>query len=292
MLDFIKSVYLIILKAASFGLALFLVFYFAFSQYKNWEMQKNYIPYPFVDDGICSVAVIPISGELGISDTNKIYDAGGQLVSSITPYGDIDRIISDLDVAKNNPNIKAVVLQIDSYGGSPIAPEIFLKYVENYNKPIVSVIREAGDSAAYAIAIGTDHIIAGETSSVGSIGSNASFINNSDKNKKDGLNYISITTGKYKDIGVPDKELSKEDIAFLKDQNNSYGQIFKNWVAKYRNMTPEKVDELATGQAWTGKEAKNLGLIDEVGSIQNALDYLTTKLLLTEKVTACQTNKL
>jgi protease-4 len=274
MTDLFKNLFSSAFKILLCSVSTFAVFYFSFQEYKNWEMQKSFIA-PFVDDGVCNVATVQISGTIGIGATSVGVDPlTGQLTYSIPLTGDVDRVIHDLEYIKNSKIIGGVILQIDSYGGQGNAGQVLLSYLKNYPLPVVSLIRDAGDSMGYWVALGGKKIIAYPGADVGSIGVNSSYISNVGKNKKDGLEYISIVSGKYKDIGVPDKSLSDEELKYLKEFNQKYFDIFVNTVSTNRNMSVEDVRKIADGRTWISDEAKELGLIDEVGDQQTALDAL------------------
>jgi protease-4 len=275
--DLLKLYLLNTYKTLLIGVTIFAVFYFSFNQYKNWEILKNSQIPPFVDDGVCNIAVIPISGDIGIAATQAGYDQNSLLTSPISPTGDIDRVIHDLEYVKNSTFIKGVILQVDSYGGYGNAGEILLSYLKNYPVPTVSLIRDAGDSMGYWVSLGGEKIFAYPGADVGSIGVNTSFISNVEKDKKDGLKYISIVSGKYKDVGVPDKELSKDDLDYLKQMNDKFFNHFVNTVSEKRNMSEEEVKAIADGRTWTSDEAKNLGLIDYVGDQNDVLKWFENK---------------
>ena len=264
MLDYLKNLGLFSTKFFLITVALIVTGFIGFAIYNSAIESENL---SFVDDGICNVAIIPVAGQIGL----RVSD------SEIGYLGDVDRIVSELQYVQNSDSIKAAILQIDSYGGYPIGPEVFYSYALYFDKPLVSWVREAALSAAYAIAIGTDHIIAGETSDIGSIGSNASFVNSADKLESEGERYVSIVTGPLKDAGTPEKKLNLEDLEYIAEQNDKVGEIFKNWVAKYRRFSANEVEELSNGRSWLGVEAKELGLIDEVGGLQEAIFYLREK---------------
>jgi protease-4 len=192
--------------------------------------------------------------------------------------GDVDRIIADLEYIRKYSSVQAVVLQIDSYGGYGSGPETLLNYITNYPLPIVSQVREAADSGAYWVALGGERIFAQPSSEVGSIGVNMSLVNNSERNTKEGLEYVSITTGKYKDIGSPDKTLTDEEKEYLQAQAEKYNQNFKLAVATYRKIPMTDVEKIADGRSFIAGEARDLRLIDEVGFMEDVLKYLSGKL--------------
>jgi signal peptide peptidase SppA len=254
-----------------------LVLYFAFSWYKDWEMQKAFIP-PFYDDGYCNVAIVPVGGEIGIGNTFAVPGETGYSATSISPLGDVDRIIYDLNYIKNSPQILAVILQVDSYGGGVSAAETLYNYLNGFKeKPIVTLFRDAGVSAGYMIALPTERIFAGRTTGVGSIGVTMSTLNNYEKNKKEGIEYVEITSGRFKDGLSPDKKLDKEILQYEQDEIDKLARIFVDLVSLHRRIPLDVVKSLADGRVWIGEDAFKLGLIDEVGTLDNTLAYLKSK---------------
>lgn len=286
MLDFFKKIFFIYLIIILCSLSVFVLGYYFFEKYKDYENEKT-ASYPFVYDGYCNVAVVPISGLIGVAATDAQVEPSGTTISSIPYTGDVDRVIRDLEYVKNSGVIKGVVLQIDSYGGVGNAAQILLSYLEDYPLPVVSLIRDAGDSMGYWVALGGRKIIAYPGAEVGSIGVNSSFASNAEKNKNEGVEYISIVSGKYKDAGSSDKEVTSEELEYLKKHNNAFFEVFVTSVASSRGLEPESVRDLADGRVWLGEEAVQLGLVDEVGDIKVALSRLSEYFLEQEEPVAC-----
>lgn len=272
--NFIYKLVFPIIKIICGGAVLFVVFYFSFKSFKEWDYQKTLPAAPFVDDGVCNVVTIPISGMIGVAATDAQADQSGNTISDIPFTGDVDRVMHDLDYVKSYPGIDAVILQIDSAGGEGNADQVLLSYLKNYPKPVVSLIRDVGASMGYSVSLGSKRIFAYPDSTVGSIGVTSSYLSSADKDEKDGLKYISIASGKFKDTGNPDKKLSDEELKYLKEQNQNYFERFVDLVANYRNLPKDKVESLADGRVWLSDQAKDLGLIDQVGDKDDALNWI------------------
>jgi signal peptide peptidase SppA len=179
-----------------------------------------------------------------------------------------------IDEANNNEDVKAIVIEVDSYGGSPVAGEEISNAVKNSGKPVVAFIREVGASAAYLAVSSADKIFASKNSDVGSIGVTMSYLNNVEKNKNEGYAYENLSIGKYKDSGTPDKSLTEEERKlFLRDLNIIY-ENFVEEISTNRNIPVEKVRSFADGSTVLGEKAKELGLIDEIGGIYEVQKYL------------------
>lgn len=179
-----------------------------------------------------------------------------------------------IEQANENEDIKAIVVEVDSNGGYPVAGEEIANAIKNSEKPVIGFIRETGASSAYWAISGADKIFASKNSDVGSIGVTMSYLNNVEKNKKDGYLYEQLTSGKFKDSGSPDKPLTKEEKdLFMRDINILYNNFIET-VSENRNIPLEKVKSFADGSSVLGEKAKELGLIDEIGGMYEAEAYL------------------
>lgn len=177
--------------------------------------------------------------------------------------------------AEADDNIKAIVMEVDSTGGSPVAGEEISLALKNAQKPTVVFIREAGDSAAYLAASGADKIFASRFSEVGSLGVTMSYLDSSKENLKNGLTYNSLSSGKFKDSGDPDKNLSNEEKALFMRDINIMKQDFVRAVAENRKLDIKKVEAMADGSTMLGEMALKNGLIDAIGGYPEAKKFLT-----------------
>lgn len=230
----------------------------------------------------CNVLGIELRGDVVTYITPDGVDEEGKIIVDQTSS---EEIISLVDQANTNENIKAIILEVDSYGGSPVAAEEINSALLKAKKPTVAFVRSAATSAAYWAASGADIIFASPLSDIGSIGVTMSYLDNTKKNDKDGLTYNSLSTGKYKDYGNPDKVLTEEEKKLIiRDLNITHG-IFIKTVSKNRNLSIEKVKLLADGSSMPGQMALENGLIDRIGDIYDVEIYLKDK--LGEDIEAC-----
>ncbi len=206
-----------------------------------------------------AVAVIHVDGAIA---------GTGDYSGYITPEYFLDQISQ----AEDDRRVKAIVLRVDSPGGTVAASEEIAEYVRTCSKPVVVSIGDVGASGAYMMASQADEIWAMPGSTVGSIGVISEIPNVAGLLEKVGVEFQVITAGKYKDAGSPYRELSEEERALIKGEVDEAYEQFIGIVAKGRKMTTQEVTELATGWAWSGDKAKKLGLIDEIGTYQQALD--------------------
>ncbi|MFH1661887.1 MAG: signal peptide peptidase SppA [Candidatus Falkowbacteria bacterium] len=187
-------------------------------------------------------------------------------------------IVSAIKEAEKNNKIKAIILEIDSAGGGPVAAEEVADALKYAEKPTVALIREYGNSAAYYVATGADIIFASVNSDVGSIGVTMSYSDNARKNQKEGLTYNQLSSGKFKDIGDPDKPLTVEEKQLIMRDIKIYHDNFIKAVAENRNLDIEKVRRLADGSSMPGQIAMENGLIDRIGSFREVREYVEEKI--------------
>lgn len=183
-------------------------------------------------------------------------------------------IMDVLDRASKDKKIRIVLLDIDSGGGQPQAAVEIESALKASGIPSVAWIRGYGDSAAYWIASAADTIIASKESDIGSIGVTASYTDNARQNVLEGLTYNSISTGKYKEIGSPDKSLTADERELIEKGNRITLEHFIETIATNRKLSVEKVRALADGSSWLGEEALSLGLIDTLGTYPTVLEHL------------------
>lgn len=184
-------------------------------------------------------------------------------------------LVQDLKYYDSLDNIQAIIIEINSPGGSPVASKEIVDQIKRMtNKTVISYIRDLGASGAYWIASATDRIFANELSIVGSIGVTSSFLEFSGLLDKYNVTYNRIIAGKYKDIGSPFKEMTAEEAELLQKQINLIYEIFMRDVAKNRNMTYEEIKNYSDGKIFLGIEAKRNGLIDAYGGRDQAVEYV------------------
>lgn len=194
-------------------------------------------------------------------------------------YFDYDSVSSEdvvyaIKQANENEKIKAIIIEADSPGGSPVAGEEIAVAVKNSKKPVVGLIREIGSSAAYWSISSASKIFASKNSNVGGIGVTSSYLSNVVKNTTDGYTYEQLSAGKYKDSGSADKPLTAEEkVLFMRDVNIVY-ENFITVISQNRKISIDKVRGYADGATVMGATAKERGLIDEIGGLPEVEQYL------------------
>lgn len=211
------------------------------------------------------VAVIYASGVIASGESN--YDtASGSVVGS-------DTMLDYLRKARADGSIKAIVLRVDSPGGSAIASDVIWREVmlTRNVKPVVASMSDVAASGGYYIAMPATAIVAEPATLTGSIGVVMLKFVIDGTLKKLGMNLEGVKDGRYADLYSPVKPFTPEERARIQEQMQATYDTFVEKAAQGRNTTPEKIDAIAQGRVWTGAQAKTLGLIDELGGLERAL---------------------
>ena len=219
-----------------------------------------------------NIALIKIQGEI------VTYSIESSYLEEELDLASSEEIVAYIDIAEEDDNTKAIIVEIDSPGGSPVASEEIMNALRKAAKLTIAVIRGQGSSGGYLIASGADVIFASEMSDVGGIGVTQSYLDYSQQNKEDGIIYQRLSSGKFKDMGDPDKELTAEEKELCMRNIRKVHKIFIENVAINRNLDIEIVEALADGSTMLGQDAKENVLIDEIGSIYDAQEWLRNKL--------------
>lgn len=221
------------------------------------------------DEVVCNVAQVPLQG---------IVTTTGDSISAILGMGQLstsDDFIASITAAENDENVQAILISIDSPGGTPVAADEMLNALLASEKPTVAVIRELGASAAYWVAAGADHIIASPVSDVGSIGVTMSYLETASSTVIEGARWVNLSSGAYKDAGHPERALRGEEEAFFKSQVESVHEYMVDRIAFARPVfTREEVAALADGRAYIGTEALKLKFVDALGSFDEAYTWI------------------
>jgi protease-4 len=228
----------------------------------------------------CNVTGINLHGSL-LTYLPKGFREDQSLSAEERNVTSSEEVMDIITIANNDRAIKAIVIEVDSGGGSPVAGEEIAEAIKLSRIPVVAFIRGTGASAAYWAVSGAPHIIASKNSSVGGIGVTSSYVEKLDEHER----YIQIISGKYKDYGSSKKNITKEEMALMQRDNDIVYHNFIQAVASNRKLSVENVKRLADGSTIMGEMAKRSGLIDEIGSLYEVRVYLAA--LLGEEVTIC-----
>lgn len=207
-----------------------------------------------------------------------IYVQGTLITSSIPGglgYVSSEEISDNIRKALRDENVKAIVLRVNSGGGSSTAGEEVYTEVKKASDSGIPVIISMGDvaaSAAYHLSAPADLIVANPSTMTGSIGTIWTFQNLSAFYNEEGVEFYIVKSGEFKDMGGAWRGLSDDEKEYA---NKVVAEVYGNFVrdvAEGRDMSSSEVKSLADGRIYTGREAKNLGLVDEFGNLYDAID--------------------
>lgn len=193
----------------------------------------------------------------------------------LTEYGGTDNLIKQLHTARDDSSVKAVILRINSPGGSaPASQEVGeeIKKLRAAGKIVVTSMGDVAASGGYWLAACSDKIYANPATLTGSIGVYMPYANWEELYKKIGIQQEKIKSGPHKDILSPDRQMTAEERALIQIMVDDMYNQFVAVVAEGRKMDPERVRQLADGRIYTGNQAKELGLVDELGNMYDAID--------------------
>jgi protease IV len=219
-----------------------------------------------------SIAVIMASGEIQGAEAN------GDNIGS-------DEISEQIRKAREDKNIKAIVLRVNSPGGSALASDIMWREIELAKKvkPVIASMSGVAASGGYYISMGCDTIVANPTTITGSIGVfGLTFNTQAMFNNKLGITFDRVKTGKYSDFGNPNRAMSGGERAIMQDAVNKIYDEFTAKAAAGRHTTQDKIKEIAGGRVWTGAQAKEIGLVDVLGNFDDAVAIAAKKAKLNE----------
>ena len=205
--------------------------------------------------------------------------------STASPFGAVGGAFSAdlreaLDKAANDDSIEAVVLRIDSPGGSATASEVILDATKRLKskKPFVVSMGDVAGSGGYYVACGADTIFANETTLTGSIGVVSGKVATTEMWKKVGITFKEYKRGQNAGILSTDDVFSESERARMRAFMDEVYGVFKQHVTEIRGQRLKKpIDELAGGRVYTGKQALELGLVDKIGTLSDAIAYVAEK---------------
>jgi protease-4 len=220
-------------------------------------------------------------------DKVGIIVASGIIMDGEQPAGRIggDTMADLLVRARQDGNVKAVVVRVDSGGGSASASEVISREIEltrRAGKPVFVSMGSIAASGGYWIAAPADQIWATPTTITGSIGIFGAFPTFERSLKSLGITSDGVGTTKLSDAFDPSRPLNDRVAQSMNQMIEQGYRRFVQRVAEGRNMQPEAVEKIAQGRVWAGTTAKDLGLVDEIGSLQDAVDAVAERVDLTD----------
>lgn len=211
------------------------------------------------------IAVIYAVGPI-TSGESRYDPAYGRVVGS-------DTLVEHIRKARDDKTVKAIVLRIDSPGGSAIATEVIWRelVLARNEKPLVASMSDLAASGGYYIAMPAQTIVAQPGTLTGSIGIYAGKITIGEMLKKLGANVETVSNGRNAELASPVRPFSAGERAKLEEQIRAFYDQFIEKAAQARRTTPERIDAVGQGRVWTGKQAKQIGLVDELGGLALAI---------------------
>jgi protease-4 len=216
-----------------------------------------------------------------IASGKSSFDSpGGQVLGS-------DTFASWVRKVRVDPSIRAIVVRIDSPGGSAIASDVIWRelMLTRDVKPVIVSMGDVAASGGYYMAVPANVIVAEPGTITGSIGVVTGKFVVKDGLEKLGINVDSVSDGKMAELNSPFRPFTKDERAKIDEQLQSTYELFLSRVAEGRHSTPAKIDTMAQGRVWTGRQAKDLGLVDELGGLDAAVQVARDRAKIDPKKT-------
>ncbi len=208
-----------------------------------------------------NVALIPLHGE--ISNDSALFS------SDLTAF----QFVEKLELAENDSTVSSILIEINSPGGQVVATKQIVEKIRSIDKPVVAWISDIGASGGYYVASASDLIISDEDSITGSIGVISVVADYSELFEKIGLKFEVLKKGEHKDIGSPFSSLDEEERKIFQTLLDQTFENFVNDIKQFRGekLNTELFEQIIDGRILSGTQAKEIGLVDELGSRDYAI---------------------
>ncbi len=217
---------------------------------------------------IIALMVSSLIARIPIGDRVAVLRISGVVVNPIP-------IVKKIEKLRRDKSVKALVVRVDSPGGSVGASQEIYRALERFRaegKPVVVSMGNVAASGGYYISLPANYIFANPGTITGSIGVVVQHVAYRDLLEKIGIKTTVIKTGKFKDTLNPFRELTPEEKKYLKETITEAHEQFIEAILKYRKIEEGKLKEIADGRVLTGERAKELGLVDELGGLEDAIE--------------------
>ncbi len=218
--------------------------------------------------GVVYVAIFfSRSGEIALGDAVAVVDIRGEI------YYDLAKI-QEIEWHRDDDNVKAMLVFINSPGGGVTASQALYEALQSVKrkKPVVAFLASVAASGGYYAACAADSIVAHAGTLTGSIGVIATFLRTQELFSKIGLDVTVIKSGEYKDIGSPHRPMTDAEREYIGELLDDVYQQFLRAVSEGRHMPIDAVAEVAEGRLYSGEQALKLGLVDRLGTYEEALE--------------------
>lgn len=212
------------------------------------------------------IAIVPIKGVVTTEGVPHLFLFPWRKVVSST------EIIELLEKVKKKRSIKALVMEINSPGGTPFPCQEIARRIKDIGKPTVAWVREYATSGAYWIASSCEIIVADRLSRMGSVGVVSVRPDFSELMKKFGVDIETTASGIFKTLGLPYQKMAPQEREVLKEELDTIHKYFLEEISANRKLKDEIVKEISSGRIYFGSKAKSLGLIDYLGGKKEALE--------------------
>ncbi len=188
---------------------------------------------------------------------------------------DSDKYLESLNKIRKNNSVKALVVRINSPGGAVGPSQEIYSELQNIKEkfPVVASMGAVAASGGYYIACAADTIYANPGTITGSIGVIAQFLSYKDLLDWAKIDVEVIKSGKFKDVGSPFRTMNEEDIKYFQQLIDNVYDQFKSTVAVTRNLNKKEIDSIADGKVFSGEQAQDLNLVDELGNLNDAIAF-------------------
>jgi len=230
---------------------------------------EDYAQVSWAASGVTRRSKVAVINAVGVINSGRSgFDpVNGAVVGS-------DSLVEYIREARADRSIRAIVLRVDSPGGSSTASDVIwreLSISRENSRPLIVSMSDLAASGGYYIALAGDAIVAQPGTLTGSIGVYTGKFVTAGSFEKLGANLESVSRGQQAEMYSPDRRFTPEERQKITESMQSVYDQFVERTAAARQMSPEKVDEVAQGRVWTGEQARQLGLVDELGGLYTAI---------------------
>lgn len=231
------------------------------------------------------VFIVFLLGLIGLMFGERVENGNIAVVEMVGPIEDSTETIKDLKKFRESDHVKAIVLRVDSPGGAVgSSQEVYDEVIKTKAvKPVIVSFGNMAASGGYYVAASATKIVSNPGTLTGSIGVITQFFQVDEVLKKFNLKWEVIKSGTNKDIGSPLRSMTAEEKKLIQSMVTDVFDQFVTAVAEGRKLEKSKVMEFADGRIFSGRHAKELGLVDELGGIEKAIEVAATEAKITDE---------